>query len=90
MFHKSNFGSFGESLPCDLNGFVPQEGDDVEQFSFDHDEFTQDFDRHGNGYEGAADDAWEEFVARAVAATAEAEAALKAWREGRVRQKEKS
>lgn len=21
-FHKSNFGSFGESLPCDLDGYV--------------------------------------------------------------------
>lgn len=21
-FHKTNFGNFGENLPCDLNGFV--------------------------------------------------------------------
>lgn len=79
-FHKSNFGTFGESLPCDLNGYVPEEGDSPDEFSFDHDNFSADYDQHGNGYEGAADDAWAEFVSAAVTATEEAQAALDRWR----------
>lgn len=79
-FHKSNFGSFGENLPCDLNGYVPELGDCPDDFSFDHDNFSLDYDQHGNGYEGYADDAWDEFVLAAVAATEEAQAALDEWR----------
>ena len=79
MFHKSNFGRFGQNLPCDMDGFVPQVGDEPDQFRFDGDEFTADFDAQGNGYEGAASEAWDEFVTLAIDATSEAQTALSEW-----------
>jgi hypothetical protein len=36
MFHKSNLGSFGERLPSDMNGFVPESGDGPWDFCIDH------------------------------------------------------
>ena len=80
-FHKSNFGSFGEGLPCDLNGFVPEDGDDAASFDFGDDRFTADFDKHGNGYEGYAEESWREFVADAVEKTANAAVELEMWRQ---------
>lgn len=77
MFHKSNFGSFGVNLPCDLDGQVPEEGDKAEAFRFEDSNFTEDFDDNGDGYDGYADEAWQEFVASAVSATERAEANLK-------------
>ena len=34
-FHKTSLGRLGESLPSDLNGYVPQEGDQPEDFTWD-------------------------------------------------------
>ena len=80
MFHKSVFGLFGSTLPTDLNGFVPEPGDKPEEFNFGHDEFVTDFDADGNGYEGAAADAWAAFVSEAEAETRAARATLNEWR----------
>lgn len=65
-FHKTMLGSFGTNLPSDRNGFVPEEGDDLDGFDF------------GDDFEGDSD-LWEEFIARAVKATKEAQAALASW-----------
>ena len=35
MFHKSNLGSFGEGLPCDMDGNVPEAGDCWQDMSYD-------------------------------------------------------
>lgn len=80
MFHKTILGLFGSTLPTDQNGFVPESGDRPEEFNFGHDEFVADFDTDGNGYEGAAADAWAAFVSDAEAKTQAAQAALKEWR----------
>lgn len=34
MFHKTNLGRFGNSLPCDRAGFVPEAGDRFDAFGF--------------------------------------------------------
>lgn len=81
MFHRTCFGALGNALPSDLDGFVPEPGDDPMKFNFDHDDFVVDFDDNGDGYEGCAAEAWEEFVSRAVEATSAAEAATVEWRE---------
>lgn len=81
MFHWTHFGAHGKALPRDLDGFVPEQGDDPTQFNFGHDDFVTDFDNNGDGHEGCAAEAWEEFVSRAVEATSAAEAATVEWRE---------
>lgn len=80
MFHRSDMGSFGGHLPCDLNGFVPEKGDKPEDFKFGHDTFTVDFDEWGNGYRGYAKEQWEAFVASAVKEAEIASDALEEWR----------
>lgn len=86
MFHASNFGGFATELKAyaDLNGQVPEEGDEPGAFSWPHDDFTANFDRDGNGYEGYAAEKWEEHVAAAVEATERASAALEEWRTANV------
>lgn len=79
MFHKSNFGMFGEKLPTDRNGLVPEAGDKPTDFVFDDEDFTQDFDGNGDGYEGYAADQWASFVEDAVLATEAASTALNDW-----------
>lgn len=78
MSHKSYLGSFGDRLPCDLQGYVPQRGDKPEDFIFEDDIFTADFDAYGNGYKGCAHDLWADFVDKAVQMTFEASSALSA------------
>ncbi len=82
MFHYTKLGSFGEYLPRDLDGFVPEEGDKPEQFRYCHNHFTKDFDDLGNGWEGYAQEAWQEFLAEAIRKTAIAESELYFWRRG--------
>jgi hypothetical protein len=79
-FHKSNLGRFGEGLPCDLDGYVPEAEDDPTTFSWDHSEFEEDYDEYGNGYEGYAHERWSEFVTEAIDLTRRAEEALDEWR----------
>jgi hypothetical protein len=78
----SNFGSFGQGLRhyADLNGCVPEQGDEPWEFQWDHDRFDRDFDCQGNGYEGYAAETWAAFIGEAVRATREAKAALDEWR----------
>ena len=35
MFHKSNLGSFGENLPCDRQGYVPESDDSPDDFDME-------------------------------------------------------
>jgi hypothetical protein len=65
MFHKSNLGKFGDTLPCDRNGFVPEAGDWFGKFDFGGDLDADDFD---------------DFLNDAIDATADAEVALAEWR----------
>lgn len=72
-FHFSNFGAFANELQAyaDLDGFVPEAGDDWAELRWDA---AIEWD----------DDAWQEHVCGAVRATVRAEKSLDAWREGRV------
>jgi hypothetical protein len=36
MFHKSNYGTFGSNLPCDMNGYVPERNDSPFRGAWDH------------------------------------------------------
>lgn len=69
MFHKSNYGSAGESLPSDIRGYVPEAGDDHADMVWD-------------GMEEWTDETWADYMADAIAATAKADADLNAWRAG--------
>ena len=74
MFHKSNLGQFGENLPCDINGFVPEEGDSLEDFTFP-----------GGWFEGDEDEAeerFEEWKEEAIHQAAEAMDELSLWQHG--------
>jgi hypothetical protein len=71
-FHKSNLGSFGDSVPCDIDGYIPQDGDTLGNFRLD---FANSEER-----EYWEDEGFGEWVASAVAATAEAEQHLEVWR----------
>jgi hypothetical protein len=57
MFHRSELGPLGERLPADLHGYVPQEGDRPEAFTWDP---RTEWTAH----------AWSRFVDEAVVATA--------------------
>ena len=75
MYHHSNLGQFAPaSRYHDLGGYVPEEGDDLDDFRFAAGWFDDDDD-------DANADAWEEFVADGVAATADAVADLRDWRD---------
>lgn len=69
MFHRSNLGS--NKLPSDLNGMVPESGDQPEDFFWGHRDFLDDFDELGNGYVGCAQDQWWEFRNLAILKTRE-------------------
>jgi len=70
MFHKSNLGRFGADLPCDIDGYVPTEGDKPFRFRWDYFiEWTPEL--------------WSEFLARAIEKTAQATQALAEWQEPR-------
>lgn len=68
MFHKSNLGLACANLPHDLDGFVPEASDKPEAFRWD------------GLAEPWTEEAWAAYVARAVAETDAAKAALDAWR----------
>lgn len=82
MYHWSNLGDFGKGprVYADLDGYVPQEGDKPENFRWPHNEFTCDFDG-GEGYEGYAQEQWENHLANAIAATEKAKCALREWQQ---------
>ena len=80
--HITSFGNYFNGLQkfADLNGYVPEEGDSPDDLSWPHDNFTNDFDSQGNGYEGYAESRWDEFVSEAVEATSKASDAINEWR----------
>lgn len=73
-FHKSNLGRFGESLPCDIDGYVPEAGDESHQFNVDLVDNDQYQYWHTEG-------GFEEWRDQAIEATSAAEEALNHWSE---------
>ena len=73
MFHKSNLGSFGENLSCDMNGYVPEEGDEPGEFAID-------FAGNGDQEIWWKSDGFAEWRDDAIEQTKEALAALAEWR----------
>ena len=65
-FHKSSFGKFGINLPCDANGFVPEDGD-----------IEKEFAQPSTGWPGGS---FKAFKTLAVEMTAKADARLYDWR----------
>ena len=60
MFHRSKYGAAGDSLPGDLNGDVPESGDNWDDFAWSADAARR-FSEHPN--------TWKQFVTDAVART---------------------
>lgn len=79
MFHYSNFGQFGEDLRrfADINGYVPQQGDAVDDLTYPKGWFDD-----ADATPEEIEEEWQDFVQEAVAATKEAERAVEAWRVG--------
>jgi hypothetical protein len=73
-FHYSRFGIFGLALRnyADLHGYVPQAGDEPEDFVWSHADFEREDD-------GADPEAWLDHVADAIAATERAQVNLTIW-----------
>jgi phytoene/squalene synthetase len=65
-FHKDECGAFGKNLPCDLNGNVPEPGDEWTDFAWPADD-SRRFSENPR--------AWKTFVEKAVAETEAARAA---------------
>jgi hypothetical protein len=82
MFHHSKLGRFGDNLRewADLDGYVAEEGDNPEDFSWPHEDFTKDFDEYGNGYDGCADEMWSNHVAECVEVTRVNASLIRTWR----------
>lgn len=86
MFHYSHLGSFGSNLPRDINGYVPEKGDDWRDMRFDlGSDLSPDAAKNKRDRKEREtfldDEWWPEFVADAVRRTEEASAALDEWRE---------
>jgi hypothetical protein len=83
-FHKSNYGSFGGSLPCDVHGFVPEARDGPWDLDFDHgSQRTHEDDGSLTEYgEWWKEEGFPELKERAVNATEVAEKELRKWQEG--------
>lgn len=64
-FHRSKYGPHGDKLPCDLNGDVPEAGDDWSDLAWAADDARR-FSEHSR--------LWKQFVEQAVLMTQEARA----------------
>lgn len=82
MFHKSNYGAFG-NVPCDKDGYVPEAEDTAFAFEIDHGaERTHNDDGTLTEYgQWWKEDGFPEWRDRAIEATAEASAALIEWQQ---------
>ena len=81
MFHKSNLGCFGVSLPSDRDGYVPEEHDDAFAGNWDHEEETHDDDEELTEYgEYWQDVGFPKIVERAKSAIRKAENKINEWR----------
>lgn len=81
-FHFSRFGMFGNNLPCDIDGYVPEQNDSPWEFNVDHGyERTHDDDGnltdYGRWWETEGFPQW---VEEAVKETKKAERQLRKWR----------
>lgn len=78
MFHKTNLGKFGERLTCDIDGYVPEPGDDWRDMRFDFGDADSDdpdeIDYRDNEW-------WPKVIAEAEAATREANEAAAEWQD---------
>ena len=73
MFHLTRLGSFGRNVPSDIDGYVPELGDDWRDMNW----------AFGGASDEEVDDMWEDIVSAAVAATAKADAGIREWSKGR-------
>jgi hypothetical protein len=82
MYHISNLGSFGGGITHDMDGYVPEQGDDPFAGAWDHgSESTHDEDGELTEYgEWWQDERFPEIVAEAEAATAKAQEGIDEWR----------
>lgn len=81
-FHKSNLGSFGGGVSCDMDGYVPEITDGPWDLNVDHGSETT----HENGELTEYGQWWEEegfpeWRDNAIKATKEAIPSLKEWQE---------
>jgi hypothetical protein len=67
---------FGGNLPCDLEGYVPEAGDNWDDLEWPHGYW----DEAEDSYVGQTADMWDDFVKKAVEETREAEEELREWR----------
>lgn len=68
-FHKSNLGSFGDRLPCDMQGYVRTTAAEI---------FAAQ-DKYDTAGKNLTEEEAEEMAETAKAAVLEAEAALEEW-----------
>lgn len=76
-FHKSNLGSFGERLPCDVDGYVGERGDDFDIFNFEASIYSDDPD----DMEWRRNEWFPEWIEECVSATKTACKAAEEWRQ---------
>lgn len=86
-YHISNLGAFGNGITTDMQGYVPEPGDDWRDMSFDLGP-DENPDREGiseaereERLEYLDRDWWPGVIAAAEAATARAHAALEEWQD---------
>lgn len=86
MYHKTNLGRFGESLPCDIDGYVPEAGDDWRDMNWDLGQDDPDADdlsteerKQRTAY--LDDEWWPAKIAEAGEATAAANVDLAEWQQ---------
>jgi hypothetical protein len=82
-YHKTNLGSYGESLQADMNGYVPEAKDGPWDFAVDHGtERTHNNDGtltdYGQWWENEGFREWRDAT---VKASEKAQAALAEWQE---------
>ncbi len=82
-FHHGDLGAFGEKIPADMDGYVPEAGDNPWQFAVDHGgQRTHDQDgelnEYGEWWEGVGFFLW---LGEAIAATTRSVEALAEWQD---------
>lgn len=82
-FHKSNYGAFGANLPADMDGYVPEPGDNPFRGKWDHgSERTHDengeLTEYGQWWE---EEGFPELLERVEKAKKESDAQLEKWRD---------
>ena len=79
-FHRTNLGTFGESLPADSNGYVPDATTGPWELTYDHGTASTHAEDGSLTEYGAWWEAeWPVLVDEAIRATEEAQANLSEW-----------